>query len=211
MPEPSASLAAREIYEALDPAFTQGDEDRGWVSLKICMAIAAGRIDLLHSYLIDDIGNLPAWGPVFDPETAPVEALPFLSQFSGAILTPEMEEAARRAAIQTPEAFSRGRKASIEAVAKRRLTGTKAVVVTERYTGNAWRLRVETIESETPDPAGTKADIITFQKPIGIVLFFNTRVAWTWGEVLVEKATYPTWASVKAAFPTWFDFRTHEP
>lgn len=210
MPRPEASPAAEELYAALEPAFTQGDEGRDWISLKICMAIVAGRLDLLHRYLIDDITNLPAWAVIFDPERCPVEALPFLSQFSGAVLTPEMTEAARRAAIQTPEAFSRGRLASLEAVTRRRLTGTKSVIVTERYTANAWRLRVETIEGETPDPAGTKADIIAFQKPIGIVLFFNTRVIWTWGEAK-KSAEFPKWSNVKAGFANWFGYRTREP
>jgi hypothetical protein len=210
MPRPEASPAAEELYEALAPAFTQGDEANDWASLKMCMAIVTGRLDLLHTYLIDDITNLPAWAVVFDPERCPAEALPYLAQFSGAILTPEMEEAARRAAVQTPEALSRGRVESIEAVIKRRLTGTKAVVLTERYTGSAWRLRLETIEAETPDPAGIIADLIRFQKPIGIVLFFNTRVAWTWGEAKVS-VEFPTWADVKAGFKTWFAYRTFEP
>lgn len=207
---PEASAAAEELYEALEPAFTQGDEDRDWISLKIVMAVVAGRVDLLRIYLVDDILNLPAWAVVFDPERAPAEALPYLAQYSGALLTPEMEEAARRNAIQTPEAFSRGQLASLEAVAKRRLTGTKAVIVTERYTSNAWRLRIETIEAETPDPAGTVADIVRFQKPIGIRLFFNTRVAWTWGEAKAS-VEFPTWKAVKEGFATWFDYRTHEP
>jgi hypothetical protein len=194
----------------LSPAFTQGDEDRDFLALRICMAIVAGRLDLLHRYLIDDVTNLPAWSVIFDPERAPPEALPYLAQFSGAVLTPEMEEAARRAAIQTPEAFSRGRKASLEAVAKRRLTGTKTVLITERYTSNAWRLRVETLEAETPDPEGTVADIVAYQKPIGIVLFFNQRVAWTWGEAKAS-LEFPTWADVKANFATWLSYRTYEP
>lgn len=210
MPRPEASPAAEEIYAALEPAFTQGDEDRDWISLKICMAITAGRLDLLHSYLIDDITNLPAWAVIFDPERCPEEALPYLAQFGGAVLTPEMDEAARRAAIQTPEAFSRGRLASLEAVAKRRLTGTKAVVITERYTENAWRLRIETIEAETPDPEGTEADIIAYQKPVGIVLFVNSRVVWDWGEAKAS-LEFPTWKSVKEGFATWFDYRTFEP
>lgn len=210
MPRPEASPASEELYEALAPAFTQGDEDRDWISLRICIAITTGRIDLLHSYLIDDIDNLPAWAVIFDPERAPAEALPYLAQFSGALLTPEMNEEARRKAIQVPEAFSRGRPASIEAVAKRRLTGTKSVILTERYTENAWRLRIETLESETPEPEQTKADIIAYQKPIGIVLFFNQRVEWTWGEAK-ESAEFPTWKSVKENFDTWQEYRTHEP
>jgi hypothetical protein len=210
MPKPEASPAALELYEALEPAFTTGDEDRDWIALRICMAIVAGRLDLLHSYLIDDILNLPAWAVIFDPERCPAEALPYLAQFSGAVLTPEMTEAARRNAIQTPEAFSRGRLASIEAVVKRRLTGTKAVVVTERYTGDPWRLRIETLESETPDQAAIEADLIRFQKPVGILLFMNSRANWDWGEAK-ESLEHPTWGDVKEDFADWFSYRTHEP
>lgn len=211
MPRPEASAAAEELYSALEPAFTTGDEDRDWIALKICMAIVAGRIDLLHGYLIDDVLNLPAWAVIFDPERAPAEALPYLAQFSGAILTPEMTEAARRNAIQTPEAFSRGRKASLEAVVKRRLEGTKAVVVTERYASSAWKVRIETLEAETPDPDGVVADLVRFQKPVGVLLFFNTRVAWDWGQLQEEAELYPDWSAVKGAFATWFDLRTHAP
>lgn len=210
MPRPEASAAAEEIYEGLEPAFTTGDEDRDWIALKICMAIVAGRIDLLHSYLIDDVFDLPAWAVIFDPERCPVEALPYLAQFDGAVFTPDMDAEAQRKAIQTPEAFSRGRKASIEAVAKRRLTGTKTVIVVERYTGNAWRLLVETLESETPDPAGTLSDIVVYQKPIGIVLFFNGRPVWTWKEMYTQVA-YNTWKKVREVEATWLAVRTHEP
>lgn len=210
MPKPEASSAALELYEALEPAFTAGEEANDYLTLRICMAITAGRLDLLHELLIDDVTNLPAWGIVFDPATCPEACLPYLAQFGGAVLTPEMDEAARRNAIQFPEAFSRGRLASLEAVAKRRLTGTKAIIVTERYTENAWRLRVETIEAETPEPEETKADIIAYQKPVGIVLFFNQRVVWDWGEAKAS-LEFPTWADVKAGFATWFDYRTFVP
>lgn len=207
MPKPAVSQATSELYEALSPAFTQGDEDRGWVALSLCRAICAGRLDVLHEILIDDVTNLPAWGIVFDPERCPEAMLPYLARFSGALLTPEMDEAARRAAIQVPEAFSRGRLASIEAVTKRRLTGTKFVQVDERVGGNAWRLRVNTIESETPEPEQTEADIIRYQKPIGVVLFFNRVIPWDWEELVAEKAT---WAVVKEEFATWGELRSHE-
>lgn len=210
MSEPNASPAARAIYEGLDPAFTRADPDNDFTTLRMCMAIVAGKIDLLWEYLIDDVTNLPALAILLDPERCPESALPWLSQFSGADLTPEMTEEARRLAIQTPEAFSRGRVKSIEAVAKRRLTGTKSVIVTERYTGSVWRLRIETLEEETPDPDGTEADIIAYQKPIGILLFFNSRVNWTWGEAK-KSAEFPTWKSVKENFATWHDYRTYKP
>jgi Phage tail protein (Tail_P2_I) len=212
MPRPEASPAAEELYAALAPVQEAADEASGeWIGLKVCMALVAGKIDLLHQILIDDVDDLAAWEVVFDPLRCPAEFLPYLAQFDGAIFRPDMDEEGRRNAIRAPEAFARGRLSSIEAVAKRRLTGTKTVVVTERYTGDAWKLRVETLASETPEPAETKREIVEFQKPIGIVLFFNTRTPWTWGEVKAESKTFPTWASVKTAFPTWKDLRTHEP
>lgn len=208
--KPEASPAALEIYSALEPAFTAGDEERDWLTLRICMALVAGRIDLLWEYLVDDENDLPAWAILLDPARCPEAALPWLAQFGGAVLTPEMDEAARRAAIQTPEAFSRGRLASLEAVAKRRLTGTKTVLVEERYTADPWRLRVTTLEEETPDPDGLKADLLRYSKPVGILLFLNTRVAWVWGEAK-ESLEFPTWKTVKEGFATWKSYRSYEP
>jgi hypothetical protein len=208
---PEASPAAEELYAALAPVQEAADEASGqWIGLKACMALTAGKIDLLHSYLIDDEQDAPAWAIIFDPLRCPVEALPFLAQFDGAVIRPSMSEEEVRDAIRQPQAFQRGTVAQIEAICKRSLTGTKTVVVTERYTGDPWKLRVETLASETPDQARLKAELIEEAKPIGILLFFNTRVAWTWGEVKAESSTYPTWKKVKELFPTWKDFRTHE-
>lgn len=211
MERPVASPAAEELYAALDPALTVYDEANEWIALKLMMALVAGSIDQLHGYLIDDVDDLGQWEPIFDPATCPVEALPYLAQFAGAIIRPNMDTESRRNAIDAPEAFSRGRPASVEAVARRRLTGTQTVILTERYTDNAWRLRIETIEAETPEPAETEREIEEEQKPIGILLFFNTRIAWTWGEVETESATYPTWQSIAEAFDTWEEFYAHEP
>lgn len=208
---PETSQAAEELYAALAPVQEATDEaPANGAGLKVCMALVAGKIDLLHRILIDDVDDLAALEVVFDPLRCPVEFLPYLAQFDGAIFRPDMDDDARRKAVLAPEAFSRGRRASIEAVATRRLTGTKTVVVTERYTGDAWKLRVETL-AETPEPEERRREIVEFQKPIGIVLFFNTRTPWTWGEVKAERSTYPDWEAVKADFPTQRDFRTHEP
>lgn len=210
MARPDASAAAEELYEALDPAFTIADEANDWVSLKICMALAAGRLDLLHGYLIDDETDRDQWAIVFDPTTAPVEALPYLAQFAGAIIRPSMDDEERRGAVQAPEVFSRGRLGSIEALVKRHLTGSKTVLITERYTLNGWRLRIETLDEETPDEDAIIAEVEELQKPIGIVLFFNKRINWVWEEAAVS-LEYPTWEAVAAGFATWEDYRTYEP
>jgi Phage tail protein (Tail_P2_I) len=210
MAKPEASDAALELYEALDPAFTKGDEDRDWPALRLCIALVSGALDQVHEY-VTDTDDGPGWQIIFDPQRCPTSALPYLAQFAGAKIRDDMSEAQIRAAIEEPEAFGRGTPAQIERVAKRRLTGSKTVILTERYTGNAWRLRVETVESETPEPGKTEAEITEEAKPIGVLLFFNTRAAWTWEEIEAEAGTYPTWTSIGEAFASWEELIAHEP
>lgn len=209
MARPVVSDAAEDLYAALEPAFTQYDEGLDWPALNLCAAFVSGDIDLIYQLVLDSDAG-PGWQILLDPDRCPAAFLPWLAQVVGATLRPDMDEAARRAAIKSPEAFGRGTIEAIEAVAKRRLTGTKTVIVEERYTGLAWRLRIVTLEEETPDPALTESEITAEQKPIGILLYFNRRVNWIWGEVRVEPA-WDTWSEVKAGFASWFAFRTYEP
>lgn len=184
--------------------------DTTWPGLKLCMALTAGNVDFLHEILTDS-EVAAGWEILFDPERCPVVALPFLAQFPGAILRPDMTTAAKRAAIKSPQSFRSGSVPAIEEIVKRRLTGEKIVTITERYTASAWRIQVSTNAAETPEEAATIEDLKRYAKPIGIVLFFNGAVAWTWGEITVEVATYPTWNKIAEAFPTWNALISHVP
>lgn len=208
MAEPAASDAARQLYAALEPAFTDGDEERGWPALKLCMAICASALTQIYGYVVPENGGVP-WEVVLDPAKAPPEVLDWLAQFGGSVLTPEMDEAEKREAILEPSNFERGTLRWLEQVAKRRLTGTKTVVITERYTGSAYKLQVKTITSETPESAATKADIEREAKPVGVLLFFNTASVWSW-KTMRETVEYNTWLKVRTASPTWLAVRTHE-
>lgn len=207
MPKPEVSDAALEVYEALDPAFTAPDEAHDWTTLNFCAALTTGNIDLIFE-IVTDRDSGPGWQILLDPELCPAVALPFLAQFVGARLTPAMSEAEQRAAIGNPEGFGRGTPAAIVAVAKRRLTGTKTVLLVEFYTGLAYRMKLVTLESETPDPDATLADILLEQKPIGIRLFFNTSPDWDWAELVIEQ---PTWKTTAEEFATWGAVVTHTP
>jgi hypothetical protein len=207
MPRPIASEAAEELYSALDPAFTALDEDNDWTVLKLCIAIVAAEIDTIHTYVTDSDDG-PGWQILLDPDRCPVEALPWLAQLAGATLSPDMDEAQQRAAIKSPEAFRRGTPAAIVQVAQRRLTGTRTVLFVERYTGLPYRMKIATLESETPDPALTEAEIIREQKPVGILLFFNSSPDWTWDELAAEQRT---WDDVERTFATWDAVVTHQP
>lgn len=209
MPAPAASDAALTLYEALSPAFTTLDEANDYPLLRLCNALTSGTIDRVHEWVTENEGR-PGWQILLDPQRAPADVLPWLAQFDGATLRPDMTEEQKRSAIVTPEAFRRGTIPAIEQVAKRRLTGTQTIIITERYTEKAWRLLIETLEGETPEPEKTESEIIAEQKPIGIVLFFNRRAVWDWQE-LYETPAYSTWKKLREAFPTWFDVRTHEP
>jgi hypothetical protein len=208
MPKPEATAAALEIYEApvLAP-YRQTDEAHGWATLNFCSALTSGNIDLIHE-IVSDRDSGPGWQVLLDPQECPAAALPYLAQFVGARLTPAMSEAEQRAAIANPEGFGRGTPAAIVAVAKRRLTGTKTVLLVEFYTGLAYRMKLVTLESETPDPDATLADVLREQKPIGIRLFFNTSPDWDWDELEEEQAT---WDAVGEEFATWDAVVTHSP
>lgn len=196
--------AAQTLYDALDPAFTTGAED---VAAGVCSALVTGNLNQILAY-VGDTDERPGWQILFDPANCPVEALPYLAQFGGAILRPDMDEAQQRAAISDPEVFHRGMPAQIVAVAKRRLTGTKTVLLVERYTDNAYRMQIVTLPSETPYPDVTEAEIRAEAKPIGDVLYFNDVVPWTWGELAGEEST---WADVAADFDTWADVASFVP
>lgn len=207
MPKPEVSPAALELYAAVDPAFTQSDEAHDWTMLKLVSALTTGNIDLIYEIVTDrDAG--PGWQILLDPERCPAAALPYLAQFVGARLTQGMSVAEQRAAIGDPEGFGRGTPSAIVAVAKRRLTGTKTALLVEFYTGNAYRMKLVTLESETPEADETLREILEEQKPIGIRLFFNTSPDWDWAELEGEQAT---WGDVEEEFATWGAVVTHTP
>lgn len=209
MPAPSPSAAALELYEQLEPAFTDGDAGRGYPTLWLCVALTTGNISLIHDWVTDQ-EDRPGWQVLLDPARAPTIILPWLAQFDGAVLLPSMTDAAKRDTIRNPAAWERGTVSFLETVAKRHLTGSKTVVVTERYTGSAWKIRVETLTVETPEAAVTEREIREEAKPIGIVLFFNSRATWTWG-LMNEQAEYNTWAKLQAKLATWGAVIAHEP
>ena len=209
MARPEVSAAAEELYEALEPAFTVGDSDEtGWPALNLCEALVAGDVARIHSYVIDRDDGTPGWAILLDPENAPAEALPWLAQFTGAVLLPSMSEEQMRATIAFPESFERGGPGALVSVARRRLTGSKTVLVDERYQGSAYRLRVRTLLAETPDPALTEAEIRAEQKPIGVVLTYEAIETQDWLDL---RSDHATWADVMADYDDWLEVRTELP
>lgn len=206
MAAPTVTDAAGELYDSLE-AFAALDSDtNGWALLNLCAALVSSPLDQIHGY-VTDTDELPGWGIVLDPTDAPEEVLDWLAQFVGSVILPSMDVAAKRAAILLPRGFRRGTPSALTQAVQATLSGSQTVLVDERYTGDAWRLRVRTLASETADPAATENAVLS-QKPIGILLTYLAITTWDWGDLIAAEAT---WADVMADFDTWLEARTNLP
>lgn len=192
MARPVVSSTAEDLYAALG-AFTVGDEAQDWALLKATEALCLAFVEPVAELVEERDGRVP-WQILFDPELCPVAYLPLLAQFTGSTLTGSMTEAERRAAIALPEGWSRGTRAALIQAIQRTLTGSKNVAFVERYTGSAYKLAVRTQTSETPSEAATLAAILG-QKPIGIVLDYDSITGQTYADV---DAAYADYAALEA-------------
>lgn len=142
----------------------------------------------------------PAWFTLFDPATCASEDLDYLAQYAGVVVTPDMTEADKRAAITAPTGFARGTPAAIEATIQRTLTGTKRVVIYERVGGNAYQLAIRTLTTETPDEALTERVLRQDAKPAGLVLDYQAVDGQTYTDL---DADYASYNAVNAAYASY--------
>jgi len=99
-----------------------------------------------------------AWQQALDPTACPDFLLPWLGQLVGVAVTPNVSPAVQRNQVIAEPGFQRGRPSALKAAVQATLTGTKVVVVQERF-GDAWTLKVSTITGETPNPTATNKAI----------------------------------------------------
>lgn len=206
MAAPTVSEATADLYEALEPFSALESDATGWALLNLCAAICSVPIDQIHGY-VTDTDERPGWAIVLDPVAAPAEVLDWLAQFVGTVLTPSMDDAARRQAIELPEGFERGGLEALKEAVAKTLTGPQTVLVDERYLADAWQLRVRVFAAETPNSAATLAAVLS-QKPIGIVLTFVVIGGQDWGDLQLDHAS---WTATMADYATWFEARTDLP
>lgn len=200
---PTVCETAERLYEALGPAFTKLDEAQGWPLLLFCDALCSVLLEPLH-VLISDRDDQPGWAVIFDPDECPAEILPWLAMAVGARLTPAMSEGEQREAIKSPEGLIRGTPAALIAAVKATLTGSKTVLLDERYMGSAYKLRVRTLDGETPDPAATQAAAES-QKPVGNVLVYAAVDTGDWDDVADPDTGFTDWDDVAASNADWDD------
>lgn len=179
---------AEQIYGSLGP-FAEDDESG---DLQRFVEGLTQPINRVYRLISEESQTYP-WSVVLDADLCPAETLPWLAQWEGVNLTPDMTEAERRQAIKDREGEARGRPATIRARIERTLTGTRRVIVRERTPG-PYNLYIRTIATETPDEGRTRAAILE-QKPAGLTLDYAAAVGITYIDLAADYATHGDLAS----------------
>jgi hypothetical protein len=187
-----------DLYNEFEPVSKQ-DYLYGYALAWFCNAIGT-MLDEVETYARDGANDEPGWSILLDVNRAPTKALPWLAQFVGAKVPSSMSDPAARARIVAHPNFARGTPALIIQAAQLHLTGTKDVLITERYNGDPYALYVATRTDQTPSSAQTLADIMS-AKPAGIVLTYETITGQTFNELLTNTPlfsnTYSTYATMQ--------------
>jgi hypothetical protein len=148
----------------------------------------------VEDYAREDADGNPPWSHLLDPEqVTTVAGLYWLAQLAGVRAAPGLALEPLRTVVELASARRRGTIAYMVEVVQALLTGSKTVITQERYLDSAYKLRIVTRNSETPDPAAVLAALLAI-KPAGIVLTYDHVDGITWDEVV------HTWS---AATITW--------
>lgn len=209
MTRPVVGSVAEEIYSG-QVAFQVGDEARGWVLLHLCEALGMQQ-QVVHDIAVDTEDDHAAWSVIWNVERCPEWALPWLGMVRG-VRFPQWITSVetKRQWIREVAGQKRGRPASLVEAVAATLTGSKTVVLRERYRAEdpdeldpdtAYHIQVRTRSAETPDPAFT-ARVAEAAKLGGLLLDYEAVDGQDWQQVV---DTHATWVDLAAAYPTWQD------
>lgn len=204
MTRPVVSGTTERAYVALGP-HTTADEVRDWPLLRFVQALVAplAQVDILAR----DTDAGPGWSGVFDVDRAPGYALPWLAQLVGVRLPGGLTDAEQRDVIRDRRGWKRGTPSAIRAAARTALVGSRRVELFERD-GSAYRLRVRTYQSETPDTVALEA-AVRQEKPAGLVLTFEVLSGATYAHM--TSAHGPAYSNFTTAFGSYAAARDHTP
>lgn len=186
-----------ELYDALGPGQTTGDDEGGYLLLRLLEGVGS----LLGD--VDDRVRATAegggWEQELDVDTT--RSPRWLGQFVGVRIPDGTPLVRARELVRERRAFRRGSPAALRDAARNLLTGTRRVDLFERDGGNAYRVRVRTYESETPDPAAVYAALLE-AKPAGLLLEHEVYPGASYDD---RDARYATYDALDAAAPTYDD------
>lgn len=200
LPYPVDPVAER-VYNILAPMAVY--DPAASYSLLAYIAMLAYNMEEVANLAETDTDGEVGWSKIIDITRCPDKALPWLAQFVGVYLPPGISADDQRQRIQATDGWNRGTPAAIMAAPAPFLTGTKSVLMRERFDPGAgadpYHLQVVTKTSETPDTSTVLAALMA-QKPAGIVLHYSTMVGQDF-EILWENH-----ASFQAVFTYYATF-----
>lgn len=208
--------AAARFFARLEPV-AYDDANQGGVLQAIATALMAPR-EVFGVARADEDHEHP-WGALLDPDSCPVELLPWLAIFAGTTLPASaLSESEKRHRIKAASGMYRATpRATVEEL-QLVLTGTKTVYI-GFHTPDEWHYTVGTLAAETPDTAaGERA--VQAQKPAGMVADYVTSDTWIWlflaptvigaramvdgvDSYVLSAPEYATWQDVIDAFSDW--------
>lgn len=153
------------LYDAIGPAITDLDPDGILLALLDGPGSLLGEVDDIVRDTDDGLG----WSREFDPALANHPR--WTAQLLGVQVPQDASDLMVRDLIVARPSFRRGTPGALRLAAQQFLTGTKRVDLFERD-GSAYRLRVRTYTSETPDPARVE-QALRQVKPAGLVLTYE--------------------------------------
>jgi hypothetical protein len=193
MPRPVVSDLAELFYEDLG-FHKDDDEATDWTLLRF-NAGWAKPIEPVYELVRERDDGTPSWGILFDVDECPVARLPYVAQYPGCVLTPEMSEEQIRNEIREPTGWKRGQAASIKIAPRRTLTGTRRVILRSR-TPEVGMHYIRTLATETLDEERTRK-VLRAALPAWEVLDYEAIDGVTWEDIA---ASYKDSAAVAAAF-----------
>jgi hypothetical protein len=184
-PDPDDDSFAAQLVRRHEPWLT--------ADLDGFLRAVASMFDQVVTYSADTDTN-EGWVILFDPDLCPAEALPYLGQLVGEVppMPVGLPEAAAREWIKDNPNARRGTAQSVFQAAQRKLTGSRQVSMFERYQGVVDQLAIRTNTTQTPDPAGTRADILS-TLPADVVLDYQVVPGTVW-----DDAKASSWTVTKA-------------
>jgi hypothetical protein len=184
------------LYEALGWHKSQ-DAENDYPWRRICEAWCA---PLQRIYdVVRERDDQAGWAILLDPDNCPVERLPYLAKFVGAVLTPNMSEEQQRVEIKEPTGWKRGQVRSIELIAKREASVADPWVrVRPRFPGPG-EIYIRRLTSETPNPDRVEADLLEYGIPAWELLDFAVIDGVTVADVAAS-TKWSTVADLSAAF-----------
>lgn len=193
-----------DVLDALAPMLYSGNEPLGDYLGGLSLPF-----ELVETWASDTDTHI-GWSLLLDVDRCPVEALPWLAQMIGMTLDTSLSEANQRQQISQAGNWKRGTLPAMQAAPAPYLTGSKAVIVRERYDGSGndapYYMEVITFDAETPNPTLVEA-AVRKQKAAGIILTYVHLAGEDYQTVKDENATYGV---LKSNYLTYGGVKSHQ-